>query len=214
MTVGFFHQGESEIHEALAARLVASTRSAMPDVEVVHFVGAGPKMLTDSALYVPDLSNRIALACLQAYSNCKGDWLFVDTDVEVRSDVRHVFDDPDFDVAVATREGTYSDERDQRWSEKHGMPVNKGAVFSRCQAFWQATVDHLRTLKPELQRWMGDQIAVNHVIASGRFKVKVLPNAYNYPPKWKFEDLNGKHIIHWKGPRKKWALELAAERVA
>ncbi len=167
----------------------------MPGVQVRWFGWPGP----------------VALNSLEAYAiSGSGDWLFVDTDVEFRSDVRHVFEDPDtdFDIAVATREGTYTDQRDQRWSEKHGMPVNKGAVFSRSPAFWKACADYLRTLSEDKQAWMGDQIAVNHVIASGQFKVKVLPNSYNYPPKSKTDDVSGKHILHFKGPsRKQWALE-------
>ncbi len=149
----------------------------------------------------------VALNSLEAYAiSGAGDWLFVDTDVEIRSDVRHVFDDPDFDVAVATREGTLLD-KEVGTKFMARMPFNKGAVFSRCSAFWKAAAAHLRTLKPEQQAWMGDQVAVNHVIGSGQFRVKVLSNAYNYPPKSKTDDVSQKHILHFKGPRKAWALE-------
>lgn len=205
--VGFYHAGESELHRRLADRLVASVRRSMPGVIVTHFSDEITARI-DCDSWVITKHGPTALRCVQSFEYCEDDdWVFVDTDIEIRSDVRGVFDDPDFDIAVATREGTYSDERDQRWSEKHGMPFNKGVVFSRCPEFWRAAGDHCATLGEKQQQWMGDQIAVNHVIASGQFKVKVLPNIYNYPPKSKTDDVRDKAILHFKGPRKAWALE-------
>ncbi len=210
MRVGFYHVGESVQHLRLASRLVESVRAVMPSAGVIAFTDPATELAVvtmlevDARMVLP--GGPMALRCLEAFASAEGDWLFVDTDVELRSDVRQVFDDSDFDIAVATRQGTLLD-KEVGTKFMARMPFNKGAVFSRCQAFWMAAADHLRTLKPELQAWMGDQVAVNHVIASGHFKVKVLSNAYNYPPKHRDEDVRGKHILHFKGPRKEWALE-------
>jgi hypothetical protein len=181
----------------------------MPGVPVIHFTDAASTRLAlvNLGQVFVHPAGPIALRCIEAFASVPGDWLFVDTDVEIRSDVSRVFDDPDFDIAVATREGTLL-EKEIGTKFMARMPVNKGAVFSRSQAFWQACAEHCRKLPEKQQQWMGDQIAFNHVIASGQFKVKILPNAYNYPPKSKTDDVRGKHILHFKGPsRKTWALE-------
>jgi hypothetical protein len=54
---------------------------------------------------------------------------------------------------------------------------------------------------------MGDQEAMNATIAGADYCVRVLPNIYNYPPKSKTDDVRDKAILHFKGPRKAWALE-------
>jgi hypothetical protein len=210
VNVGFYHAGESEQHLRLVRRLIDSVDMYMPGVGAVAFTEPVGDFLV--AMLAPDMRvlmppGAVALCCLEAFASVFGDWLFVDTDVEIRSDVRHVFEDKDFDIAVATREGTLL-EKEVGTKFMARMPVNKGSVFSRSQAFWQACAEYCRTLPDKQQNWMGDQVAVNYVISSGQFKVKILPNAYNYPPKSKTDDLSGKHIVHYKGPnRKKWALE-------
>jgi hypothetical protein len=194
VTVGFYHFGQSPIHIKLAKRLADSVQRQRPGVEVRGFGQPGP----------------IALRCLEAYAAAgDGHWLFVDTDTEIRSDVRHVFEDQDedFDIAVATRAGTLLEkEVGTKFMAANGY--NKGAVFSRDWRFWAEAADLLRTMSVERQNWMGDQLAMNRIIESGRYRVKVLPNAYNYPPKSKTDDVREKHILHFKGPsRKQWALD-------
>jgi hypothetical protein len=168
--------------------MLASVRRALPGVDVQQFTGAGP----------------LALAVLEAYASVDGDWLFLDTDVLVQNGdaVRRVFDQ-DFDVAVATREGTLkTSEVGTKFMRAN--PFNKGAVFSRSQAFWHAAAARCRELSPTRQAWMGDQIAMNHVIGSGAFRVHVLPAAFNYPPQSKDENLQDVVIAHFKGKRKSW----------
>ncbi len=218
MRVGFYHQGEAEVPLRLATRMVASARRTMPDIEIVQFSDtASPAIIGVGTVERCDFFNEqpLPLRIVLAYSwFALGDWLLVDTDVEVRADVQGVFSD-DFDVAVATREGTLLD-KEVGTKFMAANAYNKGVVFSKSFQFWADVVRVTQEMSPKAQaRATSDQIAMNQVIASERYDVQVLPNAYNYPPKWKFEDLKGKHIIHWKGPnRKKWALELAAERVA
>jgi hypothetical protein len=209
--VGVCHVGIGEtVHVRLAALLVASVRRAMPDVSVVH--------LTDEVTAPIDAADEVqrhavtggvALACLELYAAAgAGEWLFVDTDVIVQQDVQHVFDEP-FDVAVADRAGTLKDcELGTKFMAR--MPYNKGAVFSRSPEFWRSAVAACRTMKPTRQQWMGDQQAMNDVIAGGQFRVKVLPNSYNYPPQFAGEHVAEKHICHYKGPRKPWMLGRAA----
>lgn len=194
MKVGFFHidRPGNEHHVRLAELMVASIRRWMPGVEIVQ--------LTDAIL-------PLALGCLEAYARCDGEWLFLDTDVIVQRDVRHIFDRP-FDIAVAEREGTLLDkEVGKKFMAR--MPFNKGAVFSRSPAFWRAAAVRLRAMKPARQEWMGDQQAMNDVIASGAYHIEVLPARYNYPPKHEHEDVTSQAILHFKGKRKAWMRERA-----
>jgi hypothetical protein len=210
LKVGFFHAARTETgHGALAARLIQSVRRAMPRAAIVH--------LTDEATMpmagVDEVRRRaggpIALACLEAYAHAgPGPWLFVDTDVIVQRDVSSVFEEP-FDIAVADRVGTLRP-KEQGTKFMARMPHNKGAVFSRSSAFWFDAAALLRTMSEVRQDWMGDQVAMNLTIAAGRYRVRVLPSRYNYPPHRRDEDVSDKAILHFKGARKAWMLERAA----
>lgn len=207
MTVGFFHVSRGVTpHAQLAKRLIASVRTCMPDVPIVHFTDPETRAMAGVDDVRRQPSGPIALGCLDAYAAAgDGDWLFVDTDVLVQRDVRWIFDRP-FDIAVASREGTLVDQ-DHGTKCIASMPYNKGAVFSRSSAFWTAAADRLRTLSAKRQEWMGDQVAMCDVIASGRFHIEVLPARYNYPPKDQ-DDVHDKAILHFKGRRRKaWMLE-------
>lgn len=192
MTVGYYHvELGSDIHSALLAVMLKSVRASMPGVPIVH---------------LPTIDGPLALSCLRAYAAVEGEWLFLDTDTVVQQDVRHVFDDTSFDVAVADREGTLrSYELGRKFMDL--MPHNKGAVFSRCSAFWRAAVERCLALKARKQEWMGDQLAMNEVILSGAFKVKVLPSSFNYAPRNRWDEWHDKAIVHFKGTdRKPWML--------
>lgn len=206
MKLGFFHVTVTNTpHVKLAGALIRSVRRSMPTVEVVHLTDQATERIPGTDRVVRLSPAPIALGCLEAYAACEGEWLFVDTDVIVQRDVRWIFDRP-FDIAVARRDGTLkASEMGTKFMTS--MPYNKGAVFSRSPAFWQAAAAHLRTLSAKRQEWMGDQAAMCAVIASGAFRVEVLPARYNYPPQHQDEDVNAQAILHYKGPRKAWMLE-------
>lgn len=211
MTVAFYHAAaKPTVHLKMAAMLIASVRRVMPDVPIVHLTDATTEPV-DGVDLVQRVSGcpPVALGCLQAYAAAgTGDWLFVDTDVIVQEDVRHVFDKA-FDVAVATREGTLKpSEVGRKFFNR--SPYNKGAVWSRSADFWADAVKACETMQASRQAWMGDQIAMNEVIAAGQYRVTVLANRFNYPPKYRSEDLRTQAVLHYKGPRKEWLLERAA----
>lgn len=211
MKVGIFHMADVETpHVALAGRLIRSVRARMPGVEIVHLTDADTEPLVgvDTVCRQP-CSKFVALACLELFQWAGvGDWLFLDSDTIVQRDVSHVFDQA-FDIAVADREGTLLDkEIGTKFMAR--MPYNAGVVFSRSPAFWVSAVARLAKMPVKRHVWMGDQEAMNRVIADGGYRVLVLSNDYNYPPKHEHDDISGKAIIHLKGPRKSWALGQAA----
>lgn len=208
MTIGFYHAGSVSPY---AAAMVASARRVMPTVPVVQFSPndtAAVRGVNDVRITAAE--SRIARAVLEAFASVSGEWLFLDTDVLVQRDVQAVFDQA-FDVAVAQRAGTFKDEAEAATAFMARMPVNKGVVFSRSQAFWQSALETICAYKDCRQQWMGDQQAVCEVIASGVFHVEHLPNAFNYPPKTAREDVREKALLHYKGDRKAWML---ARRIA
>lgn len=209
MKVGFFHVDRGETpHRRLAGLLIASVRRAMPGVPIVHLTDAVTPPIDGVDLVMEHPQGPVALACLDAYAACTGEWLFVDTDVIVRRDVRAVFD-RSFDIAVADREGTLlPKELGTKFMAR--MPFNKGAVFSRCPAFWRAASDRLRTMSSRRQEWMGDQQAMNDVIGTKAFNVAVLPASFNYPPTSRTDDVREMSILHYKGSRKGWMVEAYA----
>lgn len=206
MTVAFYHAAPKVTpHVKLAERLIASVRKAMPGVPIWHFTDATtlPVAGVDGCLRHQE-PMAPALARVKQYTSVVGDWLFVDTDVIVRQDVRSVFKQP-FDVAVATRKGTLKpSEVGTKFMAR--MPYNFGAVFSRSAAFWQSAYERMTEMSAKRQAFMGDQQALCDTIATGLFDVAVLPNGYNYPPLSEDEDVRDKSILHLKGRRKAWVL--------
>lgn len=215
MNVGFYHAGRGDEQPARAriAILLQSVRTALSGVPVVHFTD-----LTTAPIKGVDVVLRrnvlpTATARVDAYASVSGEWLFIDSDVIVQADVRHIFEQS-FDVALADRRGT---ERAVDAGTKcfTSMPYNSGVIFSRSQAFWQAALVRIAELSIKRQGWMGDQQAMCDVIASGVFDVKVLPSTYNYPPHRHNENVSDKAVLHFKGrERKAWMLDHAKAEVA
>jgi hypothetical protein len=139
---------------------------------------------------------------LEHYATCEGDWLLVDTDVSMRRDVRDVFDDPWFDVAVTDRNWPHLPQAED---VLQSMPFNTGVVFSRKAAFWQDVLTVWRAYPEDTRDWMSEQRAVATVVKTGQFRVKVLPGmVYNYPPS-AADAQSDAAIWHYKGPhRKAW----------
>jgi hypothetical protein len=137
---------------------------------------------------------------LEHYRLRSGEWLFLDTDVSVRNDVRGVFDDPAFDVAVCDRQWSHLPQGE---SVMHEMPFNTGVMFTRCPAFWYDVLQMWLAYPEAIRKaWTSEQQAVYAVVRTGRYKVKILSGmAYNYPP-------TDGHVVpiaalvHYKGPRK------------
>ena len=199
MRVGFFVQTPGE-NWAMARLLVESAKRAMPGVEVWQLTdGDCPKVAgIDGCLRV---SGRMPMAVrrMTAHSMLHGEWLFVDTDVVIQKDVRHVFESP-FLVAVTDRVGSIWEHS----PDVKDMPYNMGVTFSRSPEFWAEAKERLLKLDPQLQQWCGDQLVV---CAMAKEKLaKVLPgHIYNFTPGTRDEDRSHAAIVHYKGSRKAWA---------
>lgn len=203
MRIGFFVQGED--HLQYARLLLASAHRAMPGTEVLQLTNGSCPEIT-RAIRIPG-EMPMGVRRLKHYANLEGDWLFLDTDILIKKDVGHVFDKP-FDIALASRDGT-------AWAGTEYakvMPYNFGVVFSRNREFWKQALAALQCAPKQLQEWEGEQRITCEMATHKRspFGVEILSSDYNYTPKIREENLEGRFILHLKGPRKAWMSDLAS----
>lgn len=202
MKVGFFCQ--SSAHLGMAALMRDSVHESMPGVEVYHLTDEYcPQLAGTDGVRRMEGSMPMAVRRMKHHASCEGEWLFIDSDVLVKKDVRLVFDGK-FDVALTDRNGTITNEA------KYAavMPHNIGVVFSRLPAFWGAVVAAMKSLPPGLQEWEGDQRVVNAMAMAGGcgFDIATVPGLiYNYPPRAADDSrMADAAILHYKGNRKQW----------
>lgn len=209
MQIGFFTIFRRDPGPYVQAEaMMRSARANMPGVRIVQFTDeTSPEVLgVDEVRRLPGgpmLGIRLA-----HYASCEGEWLLVDTDVLLRRDVRHVFDDHSFDVALAARDWPHLSAESAKLTAE-GMPYNTGVVFSRSQAFWRQVEFEWRQL-PDAQRdWLSEQRVVAKVLFERPFALRILPGTYNYPPNPDVEPPRDAMILHYKGGRKDVMLEQA-----
>jgi hypothetical protein len=211
MKVGFFLQGTNADYRAMARLSIDSVRQSMPDVEVHHLTDEATNEIQGvdgTRRFAGDMP--MAVRRMLHHAACEGEWLFIDCDVIVKKDVRDVFEDRGFDVALTDRAGTITNEA------KYAavMPYNIGVTFSRSQDFWMNIAHHLKNIPLKFQEWEGDQRIVCEMVRQGRhpFRVKTLPGlVYNYPPRAADDPrIAQASIVHYKGARKAYLLKEAA----
>lgn len=197
MHLGFYVQGPG-IHWDIAKHLIASARRVMPDVPIFQLTDGETPAHEDVGIVRLPGEMPMAVRRMKLHAMLGGEWLFVDSDVVVRQDVRSVFDKP-FDVAVTDRIGS-------AWANSpdvEGMPYNMGVTFSRNPKFWAKAAKILQTAPPQLQEWEGDQRVVCSMTKN--WNTLVLPgHVYNFTPYKRDEDRSHAALIHFKGPRKAW----------
>ena len=209
MRLGFFTVFRRDPRPYVQAEaMIHSARAAMPGVEVTQFTDA-----TSPAVLGVDEVRRLAggkmlEVRLQHYAACAGEWLFVDSDVLVRRDVRSVFDDHSFDVALAARDWEHLKDESAKLTTQ-GMPYNTGVAFSRSPMFWRDVLARWCALPDEQKDWLSEQRVVGTVLAERTYHLRVLPGWFNYPPGPDGIVPREAWITHYKGGRKDVMLEHA-----
>lgn len=183
MTVGFLHvePGEPDLDgRARAEGMTRSVRRVMPCVPVVQFTDTA----TEAIAGVDDVRRMepapLALMRFRHQAAVTGEWLFLDTDVLVQRDVRHVFADQSFDVAITTRNWPHLR---PAYGFAERMPFNAGVVFSRQPKFWRAAIRLLTSDASADAEFMGHQQVICQLAGSRQFTVRRLQGSrYNFPP--------------------------------
>lgn len=212
MRVGIFiFKGEPEatVQAFIGADLcLRSIRKHMPGVHVTQLTDD----VTPEIPGVDKVLRRPAcpLATLRTFwqSALDGDWVFCDADVVFQEDLRPLFEGPgsEFYVALADRQADGP-------HPGGGMEHNVGVVYSRSREFWREIHERVKALPllpgvgPRSQSdWFADQIEVNALAHSGRYRVRRLLPRYNYAPHPDGSDVAGAAaaaVVHYKGPHRK-----------
>lgn len=201
--------------DALARIMVESCRQHMPGIKVTQLTDRITEDVPGVDMVVrrdPEPGIMYFRSCHMAEYRHKAA-IFLDHDTVVLKDLRPVFDEP-FDVALTQRQNTslYIDEVpdliDPMENAAEKMPYNMGVMFSRSNKLWE---EH-RKLHSQMgetgRQWYGEQIALANILGSGRYKLKVLSEDYNYSPSMPLEDVEGRAVLHFKGPiRKQWMMQ-------
>jgi hypothetical protein len=135
---------------------------------------------------------------------------FLDTDTLILRDLRHVFDES-FDVGVTIRDNPIHD-------FERRMPYNNGVIFADCSrsgaasSYFSAVRNAIEELDESLWAWSGNQFVVRDALGHHppgstieRFGARVRVFActtHNYTPAVVGEDLEGKHLLHFRGDAK------------
>lgn len=91
---------------------------------------------------------------------------------------------------------------------EHQREAERGALTAKCVRIREICAEYCHTLPEQERKWYGDQLAVAHVVRSGKFKVLTLPcDIFNYTPRTELDDLSDRAIVHYKGKRKEWLLK-------
>jgi hypothetical protein len=213
MEVVFFYVNRAG-DDVLARIMVDSVREHMPGVPITQLTD----MITGEVPGVDHVIRRKPEPGIMYFRSCHmAEYrhtaaIFLDHDTVVLKDLSPVFDEP-FDVALTTRKrNLFVDEVpdliDPHENAADKMPYNMGVIFSRSTKLWE---DH-RLLHKQTgetgRQWYGEQIALANLLAAGRYKVKVLPEDYNYSPSMPLENVENRAVLHFKGPvRKQWMVQ-------
>ena len=186
-----------EKYFSMASQMIDSARSVMPGIKIVHLANHDcPKHPQADEIRRTPEGMEFGMMRMWHFSRLDGEWISADVDLKFLTDVWHVFDD-EFDMAAATRAGT-------KWEKSmyaEVMPFNNGVLWSRSKDFWRDQLKMYPSLPESWRKW-GEQMLFNNLFQSGRYRTKVLPCTYNYPPADGPEDLSQVHVLHFKGRRK------------
>src|SRR5512139_2498684 len=122
------------------------------------------------------------------------EYVSLDVDQVVMGDISEGFD-PECDVTLMWRAN----------KESVRMIYNAGLIFVRNPQFIRDAAQLVCEMGVNEQIWYGDQLALQQVAESGRYRVKELrAGKWNYKPQFKGEKRSGILIYHCKGNRKDW----------
>lgn len=185
----------------MADAMVRSAREAMPGIHVCHLTDdlCPPYQEADEVRRCR-ADMEFGLIRMWHFCNMEGPWISADVDLKFQKDVWHVFDD-DFDMACATRLGT-------KWglsTYAQVMPYNNGILWSRGPEFWREQIQDYNRMPMQWRPWV-EQLLFNNTFQSGKFKTKVLPCQYNYPPDEGWPEKA--YVLHYKGTKRKKLMEI------
>ena len=119
------------------------------------------------------------------------DYICLDYDVIVQKDLTHVFND-EFDLCFV-----------RKAASKDKFKLNSGVMFIRKsgKGFWNEVLEEYKPIK---DGWINGQWAKFLAAEKTKLNIKYLGDSYNYSPRYLEENVDEKHVVHFKGQRKEW----------
>jgi len=202
----------SPIYRGLAEGLCQNLKAVMPGTKVVHVSDEqtepldGPDEVLLVRRDVPLMTWH--MKCHAKAQELADEVLFTEPDVRFKSEILHVFDDKDFDIAVTEREVDSTwDINGQKVLLSDVAPYTLGTTFSRNGKFWEEVTEHCSKLGAAEQAWIGDMLSLWAIMQTEKYKVKVIPGqTYNHIPCSR-EDCCDVKVLHFKGMRKEWLFQ-------
>jgi lipopolysaccharide biosynthesis glycosyltransferase len=188
----------------MPTKMVASVKEVMPNANIVQLSDMNTPIIKGvNTIIRKEYNGLIMVFRLEHLASLRGSWITLDTDMIIKKDLSHVFDQ-DFDVALTRRYGSILD-TDGNDIVKI-MPYNAGVMFSKNHEFWKDALEALKTFKQEAHEWYCDQLAIKFISDKNQYKVLELPcDEYNYTPGSK-EERKDVYVYHFKGQRKDWMM--------
>ena len=202
--------------------LVKSLRKRMPTSRIIQCSDRMTKKIegvTDLLHFEGDPNNLMTFR-LSAFSELKltETAVYVDTDmIFLRAfDASEVLEDHDAAVCERSfdREGLVNPElvmggfdfgavyRGKTFREAH--PYIACFTITRDSRFWLESYKRLLEMPKMFHHWFGDQEAIKHLVHSGAFKIKMIPESkFACLPE---EPSDEPIALHFKGHRKSWML--------
>jgi len=183
LNVTFLHVGKDV---DMPTKMVASVKEVMPNVNIIQLSDMNTPIIKGvNTIIRKEYNGLIMLFRLEHLASLRGNWITLDTDMIIKKDLSHVFDQ-DFDVALTRRYGVIMDTNGNDLVKI--MPYNAGVMFSKNHEFWKDALEALKTFKKETHEWYGDQLAIKFISDKNQYKVLELPcDEYKYTPKDKEE---------------------------
>jgi len=143
-----------------------------------------------------------------------GPTLFLDTDMLLLKKIDNFININDHDISVTIRTekalaAMLHEDHKKKFPELFNktfgevMPFNSGIYFCKEKYVLEFMLDSFKTMPQEYFSWYGDQIALNLMSRSKKFKIKIFENyKYNFTPKSINENIEDKYLLHFKGRRR------------
>lgn len=197
-------QVSSDVSPLIAKEMLRSVREVMPDAHMIHVCADGDKIEGFDELMHVEFNGDFVDQRLDYMSRLEGNVLSLDYDIILCEDVSDVFDEV-FDVCFTKRP-----EIDETVNAVFQDSYNLGVIFSKNTEFWKCVREHYLK-QPMRDGWMRSQTLIYQIVqllAGERvYHVGEIPSEqYNYTPKSRYENLDGRSIVHYKGKRKAWML--------
>ena len=202
--VAFLFAGEF-VPRILAARMIHSVQTAMPQATIYHQTDMEtPEFPGCQTVRMPWEDKKDVASFfwkhIARFSKYHEHFIKLDYDCVMLKDVSHVFDCHEkIILTLRENDGSIAPVLHKR------HPHNAGVMFANGYSdFWQDVCDCYHAI-PNRDGWMDGCDALDDVVRLGKHTIKDIPAfEYNYTPKREDEVFKDKYILHYKGGRKHW----------